>query len=77
MTGNAFAPPDIQVSPGATVTFTNQDGIAHNVIFTSSSITGVSDFTSGSKTVTAPATAGTYPFHCTNHGGMNGSITVQ
>jgi plastocyanin len=77
ISGSAFAPPDVQVSPGATITFTNNDGIAHNVTFSSSTITSVGDFSSGSRTVTAPSAAGTYPFHCTIHSGMNGSVKVQ
>src|SRR3954462_2353155 len=36
MQGTAFTPPAIQVSPGAIVTFTNQDGILHNATFANS-----------------------------------------
>jgi plastocyanin len=77
MTGSAFAPPAIQVSPGATLTFTNNDGINHNVQFLSGSVTAIGDFSSGSRTTVAPAAAGTYNYHCTIHAGMNGSVTVQ
>jgi plastocyanin len=73
----AFTPPSIVVAPGATVTFTNQDGIAHNVTFGSSSVHGVSDFTSGSADVVMPATPGVYNYQCTLHGGMTGSVKVQ
>jgi plastocyanin len=77
MSGSAFAPPAIQVSPGATLTFTNNDGFNHNVQFLSGSVTAIGDFSSGSRTTVAPSAAGTYSYHCTIHAGMNGSVTVQ
>jgi plastocyanin len=73
----AFSPKAIQVSPSATVSFTNNDGIAHNVTFSSASVTGVSDFATGTRTVVMPAGPGTYAYHCTIHGGMTGSVLVQ
>jgi plastocyanin len=74
----AFTPPSIQVSPGATVTFTNNDvGTAHNVTFAAGSAPNIGDFSSGSKTTTAPSTPGTYTYQCTNHAGMSGVIKVQ
>jgi plastocyanin len=73
----AFNPRAIQVTPGATVQFTNNDGIAHNVTFSSISITGATDFTSGSLSVVMPVTPGTYAYHCTIHSGMTGSVLVQ
>jgi plastocyanin len=77
MTGSAFVPPNIQVSPGATLTFTNNDGFSHNVEFLSGSVTPISQFSSGSRTTVAPSAAGTYNYHCTIHPGMNGSVKVQ
>jgi plastocyanin len=73
----AFAPKSIQVSPSATVNFTNNDGIAHNVTFTSNAVTSVPDFATGSRAVTMPAAPGTYAYHCTIHSGMAGSVLVQ
>ena len=77
MSGNTFSPSDIKVSPGATVTWTNNDGYAHNVTFSSSSVTGSGDFSTGSKALVMPSTAGTYAYHCTRHSGMTGSVVVQ
>jgi len=74
---NAFSPADIQVSPGATVTFTNLDGIDHTVTFDNTSITSVGAYTSGSKTVTMPGATGTYAYHCTIHAGMKGTVAVK
>lgn len=74
----AFSPENIQVSPSAVVTFTNNDGgTTHNVTFTSGAIASVGNFSSGAKTVTMPATAGTYAFHCTLHAGMAGNVIVK
>lgn len=77
ISGSAFTPPDIQVAPSTAVTFTNNDGFNHNVTFTSSAVTSTGDFASGAKTVTLPATAGTYAYRCTIHAGMTGSVKVQ
>lgn len=77
MRGTAFNPALIQVSPGATVTFTNNDGINHNVTFSSTGITSIGDFSSGARTAVMPAAAGTYGYHCTLHPGMTGSVKVQ
>jgi plastocyanin len=74
---SAFVPPAIRVSPAATVTWTNADGILHNVTFTSNAVPSIGNWTSGSRTSTMPTAAGTYEYHCTLHGGMNGSVQVQ
>ncbi len=74
---SAFTPPDIQVAPSATVTFTNNDNLAHNVTFALATITPSGDYTSGSKAISMPAAAGTYTYRCTLHAGMNGSVKVQ
>lgn len=73
----AFSPGRIQVAPGATVEFTNNDGIAHNITFSSSEITGATDFATGSRAVVMPTMPGTYAYHCTIHVGMAGTVTVQ
>ena len=77
MTGSAFSPPDIQVAPGATVTFTNQDNFNHNVTFTAAGITSIPNYSSGAKTAVMPAAAGTYAYRCTIHPGMQGTVKVQ
>jgi plastocyanin len=77
MRNTSFTPSAIQVSPGAVVTFTNQDNIDHNATFSSSSIGGTGNFATGSKTVTMPSAPGTYGYQCTLHAGMNGTVVVQ
>jgi len=73
----AFSPGAIRVAPGVTVQFTNNDGIAHNVTFSSNTISGATDFAAGTRSVVMPATPGTYAYHCTIHPGMTGSVLVQ
>jgi plastocyanin len=72
-----FNPANIVVSPGAVVTFSNNDNLAHNVIFANQGINSVDSWSSGDRTVTMPATAGTYNYTCTIHAGMSGSVKVE
>ncbi|HET9012820.1 MAG TPA: plastocyanin/azurin family copper-binding protein [Gemmatimonadaceae bacterium] len=74
---NLFNPENIVVSPSAVVTFTNNDNIAHNVVFANQAIGSVGQWSSGDRTITMPATAGTYSYTCTIHAGMNGTVKVQ
>ena len=73
---NAFDPGTLTVPVGATVTWTWSGGYAaHNVTFNTGSVTS-GDKTTGTFQRTFNA-AGSYPYHCTNHAGMTGTITVQ
>ena len=74
---DTFNPENIVVPPSAVVTFTNNDRIAHNVIFANQNIPAIGDWTSGSRTATMPATPGTYSYTCTIHAGMSGTVKVQ
>lgn len=73
----AFSPANIQVNGGAAVTFTNNDGIAHNVTFSSAAIGATPNFSTGTQTLTMPTAPGSYAFHCTIHAVMTGSVTVK
>jgi plastocyanin len=75
ISNNLFTPPDIQVSPGTTVTWTwSQDASTHNVTFNDG--IGSGDKTSGIFTRTFSST-GTFPYSCTIHPGMTGTVTVK
>jgi len=71
----AFAPATLTITVGDTVTWTNQDAVAH----TATSTTGVFDSgdleqgESYSVTFTAP---GTYDYLCTPHPSMTGRVVV-
>ncbi len=72
----SFSPANLTVVAGTTVKWTNNDGMAHTVTsdngsFDSGNIAGGASF---SKTF---STVGTFPYHCTIHPGMTGTITVK
>ena len=72
---NLFSPADIQVSPGTTVTWTwAQNASTHNVTFNDGAASG--DKTSGTYTRTF-SSGGTFPYSCTLHPGMSGTVTVK
>jgi plastocyanin len=78
MSGMTFSPATLSVAVGTTVTWKNDDGIAH----TSTSDSGVWDtgnMAAGGSTATTFKTAGTFPYHCAYHAsmGMKGTVVVQ
>lgn len=72
----AFTGP-LTVPPGATVTVTNSDSVDHTV--TGDNPGGFDVRVPAGKTVTfqAPATAGTYKYHCSIHPEMHGTLIVS
>jgi plastocyanin len=72
----AFSPDDINIAVGATVTWMNNDVVAH---------TSTSDRSGWNSGVVAPGgqfsfsfpTAGTFSYHCTIHPGMIGTVVVR
>ena len=73
---SAYSPNPINVSAGATVTWTNNDTVTH----TSTSDNG--QWNSGNIAPQASfsrmfPTAGTFTYHCSLHPGMVGTVTVQ
>ena len=83
---SSFSPKSLTVAVGTVVSWENDLGVTHNVIWddvagktaaTAGDGSGdIGNFSSGTHT-RAMATAGTYGFHCTIHIGMNGTVTVQ
>lgn len=74
---NSFTPNALTVPLNTVVTYEWQGTtLAHNVTFsTAGAPANIPDRTSGSVTRTF-GTAGTFNYGCTNHPGMNGSVTV-
>jgi len=74
----SFTPTSLTVTAGSTVSFTNNSGVAHNVVFDANAPAGgdIGVISTGTQTRTF-TTAGTYPFHCAIHEGMTGMVTVQ
>jgi plastocyanin len=72
----SFGPGTVTVSPGVTVTWTNDDSVTHTVTaadgsFDSSSLAPGQGF---SYTFTTP---GTYAYHCSIHPFMTGEVVVR
>jgi plastocyanin len=77
-TNDTFDPSSLTVAVGTTVTFAF-GAVGHNVTFSAvagspADIPGTNANTSIDRQFT---TAGTFPYHCTIHAGMSGTITVQ
>jgi hypothetical protein len=83
---SSFSPKALTVAVGTVVSWQNDLGVAHNVIWdTAAGRTAATagdgsgdmgNFTAGTHT-RAMAAAGVFGFHCTIHPGMNGTVTVQ
>lgn len=81
---SSFFPTTLTVTAGTTVTWENDLGITHNVLFDDAAGTaaagagdGTGNIGNTSTTHTRKfTTAGTFGFHCNIHPGMNGTLTV-
>ena len=72
---NVFDPASTTVAVGSSVSWTWAQGSdVHNVTFDDGPKSA--DQSTGGYTRVFDK-AGTYPYHCTRHGGMTGSVTVQ
>jgi plastocyanin len=69
----------LTVKPGQQVTVTNQDSMAHTLTDkqTKAFDTGNIDGNGGTGTFTAPTKPGSYPFGCTYHPNMHGTLVVK
>jgi plastocyanin len=79
---DVYSPANVQIVPGTTITWTNQDTVPHAVVV-SDTVTATNDmWTSGSLatgqsasyTFTSP---GRFPYHCSLHSGMGGVVIVM
>jgi plastocyanin len=72
-----FTPATVEVRPGGTVTWTF-GALAHNVTFRSATGAPANIPTSANTSVARTfATAGSFPYDCTIHAGMSGTVTVR
>jgi len=77
---SSFQPSEITVAAGDTVTWTNEDSATHTV--TGDKTVAGDDFESGNlgngKTFSHTfSQAGTYPYHCSIHTNMKGTVIVE
>jgi plastocyanin len=66
----------LMVKPGQMISVVNDDSVPHTVTADAGGGFNVRVGGSGNGTFTAPATAGTYAFHCSIHPDMHGSLVV-
>jgi plastocyanin len=81
--GAGFEPREVTVSPGATIVWNNQDNALHTAT-SGKSPNADGKFDSGlvgakqqSKPVTMPTEPGEYPYFCTLHPFLTGTVVVQ
>ncbi|ACU72852.1 blue (type 1) copper domain protein [Catenulispora acidiphila DSM 44928] len=73
----AFSPANLTVHPGQSITVVNHDSTTHTLTAGSGGAFDTGAINPGkSATITAPATAGTYPYVCSIHASMHGTLTV-
>jgi plastocyanin len=75
LTGMCFSPTILYVQPGATVTWTNRDGMRHLVAGTDWS-SGPATLEDGQTISQTFPTAGIFPYSCPLHYGMNAVVIV-
>lgn len=72
-----FSPMALTVSPGATISVTNEDSTTHTLTATNGQFNTGDVTQNQTKTFKAPIHAGTYHYICSIHQYMMGSITVK
>jgi plastocyanin len=79
----SFSPSSVTIKNGGTVTWTNNSGLQHNLLWDDNPPAGVDDVDPFNAGQTRPFTfnaTGTFDYHCSIHGtatsGMRGSVTV-
>ena len=76
MTNRSYQPQQITVKVGATVTWVNQDAPQHDVVADGGEFKS-NLFDKGGTFSFTFTKAGTYPYHCSIHPGMVGTVVVQ
>lgn len=73
---NDFQPPDLAVTTGDSVTWTNHDGVPHTVTFTDDEVESSDTLDEGDSFSTAFEAPGTYAYVCAVHPEMEATVTV-
>jgi plastocyanin len=76
LTNFAFSPATLTVKVGTTITWTNKDSASHTVISDSGVFESVNLATNAVFSYTFNS-AGTFPYHCSIHPSMKGTVIVQ
>ncbi|HMI52057.1 MAG TPA: cupredoxin domain-containing protein [Candidatus Saccharimonadales bacterium] len=73
---SGFEPANLNIPTGTTVTWTNHDGMAHTV-FNTDKVFISEMLDTGEEYSFVFHKAGTYPYHCSIHSKMTGTINVK
>ena len=73
---SAFNPSPLTIAAGTTVRWTNDDAIAHDST-SNTNVWASGNMGPGAHFDFTFQAAGTYPYHCTIHSGMTGTVVVQ
>jgi hypothetical protein len=78
MLSASFDPESVNVPKGTAVTFQNNSGVTHNIVFDTPKTTGVTDIgqISSGTAVRTFNESGTWNLHCTIHAGMTAQVIV-
>jgi plastocyanin len=71
-----FVPTAVTTKTGEVIQWTNTGSVPHNVTFDTYQSLTSQTLQQGDTWQVKLTTAGTYPYHCTFHPGMDGQITV-
>jgi plastocyanin len=72
---NAFNPADVTIAAGGEVDWQNNDTVTHVIKFDTGTTCGT--VMAGTVKKVRFAAAGLFPYHCTIHTDMRGTVTVQ
>jgi plastocyanin len=73
----AFVPAIITVAAGTTITWTNKDGFTHNVTSDAGLFVGSGSINNNATYSLLFPTAGSFPYKCTIHPSMTGTVVVN
>jgi plastocyanin len=76
ITNFTFEPSDVSVNVGTNVVWVNRDAVSHTITSDDGSFDS-GPIAPGSSFTHSFMTAGTFPYHCTVHPSMHGTVTVQ
>lgn len=75
VSGNTWGP--VSAGVGDVITWTNADSVPHKVGLDDGSCTMSASITGGAPQSLVFTAAGSYPFHCTIHSSMKGTIVIS
>jgi plastocyanin len=77
ISGFKFAPVSVTVKPGAGVTVTNEDSAAHSATADDGSSFDTGALAQGASRTLSVRKPGSYPYHCSLHPYMHGTLVVE